>query len=50
MKTNRKWLKTILALGVKKLGPFFLVLKLGKSPLLDNFFLDLANFWDLNNF
>ena len=35
---------------VKKLGPFFLMSKLGKFSLFDNFFPDLANFRDLHNF
>ena len=56
IKANHKQLKTILALGVRKLSPFFLVLKLSKFPFFDNFFPDLAgfrdldNFWDLDNF
>ena len=56
MKTNYKWLKADLVLGVKKLGPLFLASKLGKFPLFDSFFdflpldfLDLNNFWDLAN-
>ena len=50
MKANCKWLKAILMLEVKKLGPFFLMSKLGKFSLFDNFFPDLADFWDLDNF
>ena len=50
MKVNHKWLKVVLALEVKKLSLFYLVLKFGKFHLFDNFFLDLANFWDLDNF
>ena len=38
IKANYKWLKVVLALGVKKLGPAFLVLILDKLPLFDNFF------------
>ena len=49
MKANYKRLKAALALGVRKLGPLFLALKLGKFPLFDGF-LDLANFWDLDIF
>ena len=43
MNASRKRLKASLALGVRKLGPAFLVLKLGKFPLYDGF-LDLADF------
>ena len=46
---SHKKLKIALALEVKKFGSFFLVLKLGKFSIFDNFFSDLANFWDLNN-
>ena len=35
---------------VRKLGPFFLALKWSKYPFFDNFFPDLANFQDLDNF
>ena len=49
MKANHKLLKTILASRVKKLGPFLLATKWGKFLLFDNFFLDLADFWDLDN-
>ena len=37
-------------LEVRKFSLFFLVSKLGKFLLFDNFFLNLADFWDLNNF
>ena len=50
IKANYKQLKTILILGIRKLSLFFLALKLGEFSLFDNFFLDLANFWDLDNF
>ena len=50
VKANCKRLKATLALEVGKLGPLFLALKLDEFPLFDNFFLDLAGFWDLNNF
>ena len=50
MKAKRKWSKVTLASGVRKLSPFFLMSKLDKFPLFDNFFLDLAYFWDLDNF
>ena len=44
MKANHKWLKAVLALKVRKLGPFFLASKLDKFPLFDNSFFDLADF------
>ena len=44
VKVNYNWLKAVLALEVKKLSLFFLVLKLGKFPLFANSFFDLANF------
>ena len=50
MKANHKRLKAILASKVKKLSPFFLVLKLGKFSFFDDFFFDLADFWNLDNF
>ena len=50
VKVNYKRLKAILALRIKKLDLFFLASKLGKLPLFDNFFLDLADFWDLDIF
>ena len=56
MKANRKRLKADLALGVRKLGPVSIALRLGKFPLFDEFFpglddfRDLANFWDLDVF
>ena len=60
MKANRKRLKAILALGVKKLKPAFLASKLGKLPLFDGFlnlakflpfeFPDLGNFRPFDNF
>ena len=40
----------VLMLKVKKLDQTFLASNLGKFPLFDNFFLTLADFWDLNNF
>ena len=50
-------LKVVLALGVKKLGLVFVVLKLGKFPLFNGFFNflpldfpDLYNFWNLAKF
>ena len=54
VKVNYKRLKAALALGVRKLGPAFLVSKLGELSLFDGF-LDLANyltfeFSDLDNF
>ena len=50
VKTNYKRLKADLALEVKKLGPASVALKLGEFPLFDEFFPDLADFWDLNVF
>ena len=50
MKANRMWLKAVLASEVGKLSPFFLALKSGKFPFFDDFFPDLADFWDLDNF
>ena len=47
---NHKWLKAVLILRVKKLGSFFLVSNLDKFLLFDNFFPDLADFQNLNNF
>ena len=49
MKANSKQLKAALALGVRKLVPLFLALKLVEFPLFNNY-LDLANFWDLDVF
>ena len=54
MNANFKQLKNGLVLGVKKLGPLFLALKLDKFQLFDNIFdflsLDLNDFWNLANF
>ena len=50
MKASYKLLKAALALRVRKLGPFSLISKLDEFPLFDNFFSDLANFWNLDNF
>lgn len=50
VKTNHNWLKIVLALKIKKLYLAFLALKLGELPFFDIFFLDLAKFWDLDNF
>ena len=57
VKASRKWLKAILVLGVKKLGPVIVASKLGQFQLLDGFFnfslfdfSDLDNFQDLANF
>ena len=50
MKASHKRLKVILALGVRKLDPFSLILKLDEFPLFDDFFPDLADFWELDNF
>ena len=36
--------------GVKKFGPASVALKLVEFPLFDDFFLDLAKFWDLDIF
>ena len=50
MKANRKQLKADLALGVRKLSLAFIVPKLDEFPLFDEFFSDLADFWDLDVF
>ena len=50
MKANRKQLKAVLVLGVRNFGPTFVALKLVEFPLFNNFFLDLAKFWDLDIF
>ena len=51
MMASHKQLKAILALEVrKKLGSASVTPKLGEFPLFDEFFLNLADFWDLNNF
>ena len=50
MKANRKRLKADLASGVRKLGPASVAPKLGEFPLFDEFFPDLADFWDLDVF
>ena len=49
MKANHKWLKAVLALEIRKLT-FFLASKLGKFPLFNNFFLDLADFLGFRQF
>ena len=54
MKASYKQLKVILVLGVKNLDSNFIISKLSKFPLLNNF-LNLSNFLffnflDLNNF
>ena len=43
MKANYKWLKAVLASGVRKLSMTFLVVNLGEFILFDGF-LDLDNF------
>ena len=51
LKANRKRLKADLASRVKKFGPLFLVLKLGKFPLFGGFFnFSHLDFADLDNF
>ena len=50
VKVSHKWLKAALVLGIKKLSSLSLVLKLGKFPLFDKFFPDLADFRNLDNF
>ena len=51
IKASHKRLKVALALGVKKLGPAFVALKLGEFPLFDSFFdfspFNLDDFQDL---
>ena len=50
MKANYKRLKTVLASGVRNFGLSSVALKLIEFPLFDNFFPDLAKFWDLDVF
>ena len=50
MKASYKQLKAILALGIKIFALAFILPKLSKFPIFDNFFPDLADFWDLNDF
>ena len=50
MKANRKQLKAILASKIRNFGPAPVVLKLVEFPLFDNFFPDLAKFWNLDIF
>ena len=50
IKASCKQLKTILVLGVGNFGLAFVSLKLGKFSLFDNFFSNLTNFQNLNNF
>ena len=50
MNINYKQLKIILALRVKKHDSTLLVSILNKFSLFDNFFSNLAKFWDLDNF
>ena len=50
MMASRKQLKAVLASKVKNFGLISIAPKLCEFSLFNNFFLDLANFWDLNNF
>ena len=50
VKANYKWLKAVLAYRVRNFNLASILPKLGKLPLFDNFFLDLADFQDLDNF
>ena len=57
VKASRKWLKIILVLRIRKLGPAFIASKLSESLLFASFFNfsffdfpDLNNFWDLAYF
>ena len=50
VKVSYKQLKATLALGVRKFNVFSWILKLSEFPLFDNFFLELAEFWDLGVF
>ena len=50
MNVSCKQLKASLVPEVKKLGSVFLALKLGEFLLFDDFFLDLADFQNLDNF
>ena len=50
MKTSYKQSKVVLASRVKNFGLAFVTSKLDKFPHFDNFFPDLADFWNLDNF
>ena len=50
MKANRKWLKAVLALGVRNFGPSSVASELIEFSVFDNFFPDLAEFQDLDVF
>ena len=50
MNASRKQLKIFLVSEFKKLRLVFLASKLDEFSHFDNFFLNLANFWDLDNF
>ena len=50
MNASRKRLKASLVPGVRKFGPISLGSKLGEFQLFSDFFSDLADFWDLDNF
>ena len=50
IKASHKWLKVVLKLGVRNLGLASITSKLDEFLLFDNFFLNLAKFWDLDVF
>ena len=50
MKASYKRLKVVLASKIHKLDLSFLASKFGEFLFYDNFFSNLAKFWDLNNF
>ena len=50
MKASRKWLKAVLASGVRNFGPTFIASKIVEFPLFEDFFSDLAKFRDLDVF
>ena len=50
MKASYKWLKVVLALRVRNFDLAFVILKLVKFSLFNNFFPDLAKFQDLDIF
>ena len=44
IKASHKWSKAVLVLGVKNFDLAFVISKLSKFPLFDNFFSNLAKF------
>ena len=50
MKASSKQLKAVLASGIKNFGSSSIVLKWIEFPIFDDFFPNLAKFWDLDVF